>query len=128
MKRISAGIIYQSDKILACQRKSGSYYELKWEFPGGKVEENENAIECLIRELKEELDIIPLIEELFYVQKFKYPDGFEFEVFFYKITEFTGEIKNKVFEQIRWVALNELSSLDFLEADKQVIELLERRI
>jgi 8-oxo-dGTP diphosphatase len=126
MKKISAGVIFQNNKILACQRKKDSYYGLKWEFPGGKVENDEDVRECLIRELREELNITPVIGKLFYIEKFKYPDGFEFEISFFIINEYNGEIKNIVFEEIRWVNLSDLSTLDFLEADKEVIGLLQK--
>jgi 8-oxo-dGTP diphosphatase len=122
MKIISAGIIIKDDKVLICQRRKNSYYELKWEFPGGKVEEDEDTIGCLKRELEEELDINADIDKLIYVQKFKYPDGFEFEISFYLIKHFEGTLKNKVFENILWVSYNELKEFDFLEADKEVID------
>jgi len=57
MKRIdvSCGIILKSGTILACMRGVESDHPFEWEFPGGKVEENETAEDCIIRELKEEL-------------------------------------------------------------------------
>jgi 8-oxo-dGTP diphosphatase len=126
MTFISAGIIIKDDKILVCQREKDDYYGLKWEFPGGKVEENEDIRECLRRELLEELDIRVSVGKLLYVQKFKYPDGFEFEISFFLINYFEGEIKNKVFENILWVNLSELKKFDFLEADKEVIDYLTK--
>ena len=124
MKLISAGIIIKNNKVLVCQRKSGSYYGLKWEFPGGKKETGETIEESLIRELKEELDIDIQIGQEFYVDRHKYPDGFEFEIHFYTVFNYTGIEKNKVFEQIEWADINSLQDYDFLEADKNIIRLI----
>jgi 8-oxo-dGTP diphosphatase len=126
MKKITAGIIVEDHKILICQRKSGSYYGLKWEFPGGKVEEGEDLIACLTRELKEELNLTARVGDLYYVEKFKYPDGFEFEIYFYIIEKFSGKIENRVFEKIYWARKDELKEFDFLEADDVVIKMLSR--
>lgn len=126
MKKITAGIIIEDHKVLICQRKEGSYYGLKWEFPGGKVEDNEDLITCLKRELKEELNITVKIGDLFYVEKFKYPDGFEFEIYFYFIEKFFGKIENRVFEKIYWARKHELKDFDFLEADRIVLDMLSK--
>jgi 8-oxo-dGTP diphosphatase len=128
MKKIAAGIIIEDHKILICQRKSGSYYGLKWEFPGGKVEEGESLTNCLKRELKEELNLSAWIGDLFYVEKFTYPDGFEFEIYFYFIDSFSGKIENRVFEKIYWARRDELKDFDFLEADKVVIQMLLNKV
>ena len=56
-KVVVGGLIYQNKKILICQRKKEGDHPLKWEFPGGKLKDNENNQEALKRELKEELDI-----------------------------------------------------------------------
>ena len=127
MKRIAAGIIINNGQILVCQRKKGSYYELKWEFPGGKAEENEIIEDCLVRELKEELNIEISIYSLFHIQKHKYPDGFEFEIHFFNITNFSGEVHNNVFEKIEWAVMSDLESYDFLEADKDILQMLKKR-
>lgn len=124
MKIIAAGIIIKENQILVCQRKRNSYYGLKWEFPGGKVEENESIEECLFRELKEELNIEITIDSHFYTEKHRYPDGFEFEIHFFIINKFSGIVLNKVFEKIEWSFLRDLDKYDFLEADKAIIEKL----
>ena len=61
MKKIEvvAGVIINKNKILCCQRKKSKYSYLseKWEFPGGKLEENETREKALIREIDEELEM-----------------------------------------------------------------------
>lgn len=125
MNQISAGIIINKNKILITQRKRNSYYGLKWEFPGGKKESNESIEECLIREIKEELGITIHNYSLFHTERHKYPDGFEFEIFFYLISNYSGEIINNVFEKIEWSPIEDLENYDFLEADKKILQLLK---
>jgi len=125
MTHISAGIIVKDNKVLITQRKRNSYYELKWEFPGGKKENSETIEECLKRELKEELYITISDFKLIHIEDHKYPDGFEFRIFFYLINNFYGQEKNKVFEKIEWTEIENLDKYDFLEADKKIISLLK---
>lgn len=54
---VSAGILQKGDRILVCQRPEQSHFGGQWEFPGGKRSEGEDAKECLIRELDEELGL-----------------------------------------------------------------------
>ena len=54
---VTAAIIKDKDKILIARRKEGKHLEFKWEFPGGKVHEDETEVETLTRELKEEFSI-----------------------------------------------------------------------
>lgn len=124
MTKVAVGILRKNGTILACQRKKGSRYELKWEFPGGKVEPGETFEQCLERELHEELSIrISRIEDV-EIQRSHYDDGGMFEVAYCTITEFTGEIRNNVFEQIRWVTPAELAALDSLEGNRDIVRKL----
>jgi 8-oxo-dGTP diphosphatase len=73
IKKVVAGIIFKDNKILIAQRKGGKHDGL-WEFPGGKIEENETPIEALKRELIEELDINVSIKEFFCNTVYDYGD------------------------------------------------------
>ena len=57
MKRVVAALIVKDDLILACQRTRHQPMPLKWEFPGGKIEEGEQPRDAMRRELEEELGI-----------------------------------------------------------------------
>ncbi len=72
--RVVAGVIVKEDKLILAKRKKGDHLEGMWEFPGGKIEENESPFDSLKREIKEELgiDIYPQKELL--TLKYKYPE------------------------------------------------------
>jgi 8-oxo-dGTP diphosphatase len=121
MTRVAVAILHQNGKILACQRKGGSRYGLKWEFPGGKLEPGETVAQCLERELGEELSIrIDSIDRM-EIQASHYDDGGLFEVAYCHVTKFKGEPVNRVFETIRWVTPQELQTLDILEGNKDIV-------
>jgi 8-oxo-dGTP diphosphatase len=124
MTRAAVAIIQDAKGILVCQRKKGSRYELKWEFPGGKVEKGETTLDCLKRELREELSIDIDTVDRSESQVNRYDDGGEFEVTYFFVSQFGGKPINNVFEQIRWVTLVELKSLDILEGNRNIIDRL----
>ena len=124
MINVVVGIILEHDRVLLCQRKREARYGLKWEFPGGKIDGNESEVQCLQRELIEELDIDAQIGQLLYIQEYVYPDSGSYRVFYYKVTSYSGVIANKVFESYRWVLLNDLSSYDILKGNQEVVEKL----
>jgi mutator protein MutT len=121
MIKVAVGILRRDGKILACQRKKGGRYEFKWEFPGGKVEPGETIPDCLKRELREELSITVRSVDGIEVQSAEYEDGGVFEVSYCNVSAFEGEPTNIVFEQIRWVTLEELRTLDILEGNRDYI-------
>jgi len=113
---VTAGIIRNGDQLLICQRKAGSRFGLKWEFPGGKIEPGESPERCLRRELKEELAIEAVIGPEIHRADFQYP-GFFVRLLFFRVEEYQGTPENLAFEQIAWVTTTDLPSYDFLEAD-----------
>ncbi|MEE8153012.1 MAG: (deoxy)nucleoside triphosphate pyrophosphohydrolase [candidate division NC10 bacterium] len=122
---VTAGILIQEGRILICQRRKGDWGEYKWEFPGGKVEDGEDPRESLRREFEEELAIEPEIGPLLCHLQHRYPDR-EVELYVFHIPGYTGELRNRQFESIRWARRDELVHFDFLEADQILIESLAR--
>jgi len=117
MKRVVAALILKDDHILACQRTRHQVMPLKWEFPGGKIEEGEQPRDALRRELEEELGIEAVIgDEVARIQH-EYPGGGAVELRFFEVRNYLGEIENRIFREVRWVERRELTQLDFLEAD-----------
>ena len=128
MIQVAVGIVERDGLMLVCQRRRGSRYELKWEFPGGKVEDGENPKVCLERELSEELNIAAEVGEEIFRQPWVYPDHGEFEVCFFSVRSFTGEPKNLTFEKVLWVSPEDLDKLDLLEGSREAIRhILKKR-
>ena len=124
MKHVAVAIVIRQGLVLICQRKRGSRYELKWEFPGGKFEDGETAEQCLRREMIEELSIgIGDIRKM-EVEISHYDDGGTYQVHYGFVTDLEGELTNNVFEQIRWVTPVELADLDILEGNRGIVERL----
>src|SRR5215472_4136117 len=102
MKRVVAGLIVEHGKLLVCQRTRHQTMPLKWEFPGGKIEEGEQPRDALRRELDEELGIVATIgEEVVRIQH-EYANGGMVELLFFVVREYRGEIENRIFKDIQW--------------------------
>ena len=124
-KVVVGGLIYQNKKILICQRKEEGDHPLKWEFPGGKLKDNENNQEALKRELKEELNIE--INEMIFFDEYLYEYkklSKNLKLVFFQIFQFEGEIQNKVHQQLKWIDISKLGDYDFLEGDLKIINKL----
>lgn len=121
MKRVVAGIIIENGKLLVCQRTRHQTMPLKWEFPGGKIEEGEQPRDALRRELEEELGILAKIgNEIARIQH-EYPNGGKVELRFFEVREYQNEIENRIFKDIQWAMPKDLPSYDFLEADLTLV-------
>ncbi len=118
------GIIIKDSSVLLGQRKETASYPLKWEFPGGKVEDKESLEACLRRELFEELSIEIKSAELYHEEFAKYANASEFYVYYYIAHPKSWKIKNLVFNKISWVPFNELLGYDILEGNKNVVQKL----
>jgi 8-oxo-dGTP diphosphatase len=129
MKRVVAALILKDGKLLVCQRTRHQVMPLKWEFPGGKIEEGEQPRDALRRELEEELGIDATIGiEVARIQH-DYKNGGSVELRFYAVLEYQGELQNRIFREIRWATRADLPSFDFLEADLGLVkELSEGRL
>jgi 8-oxo-dGTP diphosphatase len=121
---VVAGLIWRDGKLLVCQRRAEGAFPLKWEFPGGKLEEGETDIDALRRELQEELAIDVRNAVLVYDHHHCYAGGPTVSLHFYNVHEMDGEVKNLVFERIAWVQLSDLDKLDFLAGDRPFIQKL----
>lgn len=111
-------------RVLACQRRPDQSHGSKWEFPGGKCEAGETIEQCLRRELREELGIEAVIGPEVWRTEHAYPGRSPVALFFFLVASFTGSIANRVFAEVRWVEVARLGALDFLEADRELIEKL----
>ena len=122
MKRVVAALIVKDGKVLVCQRTRHQTMPLKWEFPGGKIEEGEQPRDALRRELDEELGIIATIGDEVARIRHEYPNGGMVELRFYVVREHQGEIENRIFRDIQWSERENLLAYDFLEADLTLVK------
>lgn len=122
---VVAAIIARNGRVLACQRSRKSKFALKWEFPGGKVQSGETPEAALARELEEELGVRAEIGQEVFRTEHKYPQMREgVQLIFFGANLGAAEIENRIFETTEWVAPEKLRQMDFLEADRGLIEKL----
>jgi len=120
---VVVAVIERKDRrILIGQRRKHDSSPLKWEFPGGKIEEGESPESALARELREELHAtLTKSVELGRVQH-KYADRNELlEIRFFATAIASEEVEPVSFEQTAWVLPRELGNYDFLAANRQLI-------
>jgi 8-oxo-dGTP diphosphatase len=121
---VVAAVIERDGLVLIGQRRREDRHPLKWEFPGGKVEDGETPQEALRRELREELAIEAEIGPEISRYEFQYPGRSRVLLIFYSIRAWSGKEENLSFEQIRWVQRRELAEYDFLEGDVDFVRRL----
>jgi len=128
MVEVSAGVIVCNNTILCVQKGHVKYPYLsnKWEFPGGKVENNETPKDTIIRELSEELktDISKQTIQHLCDTEYDYPD---FHLLMHSFLIFSDNISFTLTEHksFKWCTVEELRTLDWTEADKAVVEVIE---
>jgi 8-oxo-dGTP diphosphatase len=121
MKRVVAGLIVKDGKLLVCQRTRHQTMPLKWEFPGGKIEEGEQPRYALRRELEEELGILATVGDEVKRIQHEYPNGGMVELRFFIVREYQREIENRIFRDMQWAEPKDLPAFDFLEADLTLV-------
>ena len=120
---VVAAIIHDSDgRIFATQRGYGDMKD-GWEFPGGKVESGERPEEALKREIQEELDTKIVVERFITTVEYDYPK-FHLIMHCYICSIESGSLTLKEHEAARWLKLSEIDSVDWLPADRVVVDLL----
>lgn len=126
MIEVAAGILTDGRCVLACQRPDHGAHPRKWEFPGGKRESGESLTRCLERELGEELGIAVRVGRRLWSTRHEYPGREPVELHFFLVEAGEGKLENRAFADVRWVPIGELSRLDFLAADRPLVERLDR--
>jgi 8-oxo-dGTP diphosphatase len=118
---VACAIIERDDLTLAAQRSAIMSLPLKWEFPGGKLEKGESPEECLHRELMEELDVIVSIDQPLPQLTHSY-DSFTVTLYPFVCLLKSEEITLHEHAALAWLPPEELHTLDWLEADRPVLE------
>ena len=124
MKKIEvvAAIVHRDGAYFATQRGYGEF-EGMWEFPGGKIEPSESSEDALKREIQEELGVDIVIEDLICTTEYDYP-SFHLTMHCYLCRVEAGEIELREHKSARWLRPEELGSVEWLPADKDVISRL----
>jgi len=115
-------LIVRGGEVLIGQRRPDQPMALLWEFPGGKIEAGESAEEALARELCEELGIRATVGDPVTRIRHNYRHGGAVDLQFFAVHEFQGEISNNIYQQVRWVRIEDLPSYEFLAADRNLIK------
>ena len=118
---VSAAIIHDDEgRIFATQRGYGEWKDY-WEFPGGKIEQGETPEEALLREINEELNVGIDIERLVQTVEWDYPK-FHLTMHCFLCRIASGELTLKEHEAAKWLTRRELNSVNWLPADRAVVE------
>lgn len=113
-------IVNPQNQLLAAQRSEHMSLPLKWEFPGGKVEDGETLEQCLIREINEELDIEIEVVISLESNTHNYP-SITINLIPFICKHISGKIKLKEHSDFRWLNSNELLDLDWADADVPIL-------
>jgi mutator protein MutT len=123
MRRIVAAVIERADRrILIGQRRKSDTSPLKWEFPGGKIEDGESPEQALAREVLEETGatLVKCVEIGHILHRYPDSDN-ELEIRFFAVAIRESEVLPLAFEQLRWVFPRELGGYDFLAANAALV-------
>lgn len=127
MINVVAGIIRNKDnKILIAQRNMKKSQGGLWEFPGGKIENNETMEEAIVREIKEELDMNIVFESYFDEKKYIYPEK---EINLIALNcRIVGEKYNVLeHEKVEWITVEEFDNFEFAPADVYFVNKLKNK-
>jgi 8-oxo-dGTP diphosphatase len=121
LRFVAAALIVREGLVLIGQRRPDQPMALQWEFPGGKIEAGESPEQALARELDEELGIKAIIGPRVTRIRHNYRHGGAVDLQFFAVHEFSGEMQNRIYHEVRWTKLEDLPGYDFLAADRGLI-------
>lgn len=122
---VAAAVIRRGDAYFVTRRQAGVHLEGYWEFPGGKCEEGESFAQCLVREIREELDVEVRVGDELLAVVHDYPDRIV-ELRFFEC-EMAGNPRPMLGQEMQWVERADLASLPFPPADAELLALLRGR-
>lgn len=117
---VCCAIILNENSVLAVQHGTNSHHPMKWEFPGGKIQQGETARDCIVREIREELMVeIEIVDELSSVE-------FDYGAKQVKLIPFvcriiSGSLILTEHANLKWFNLDQWEDIDWLEADCKLI-------
>lgn len=127
MKRIevAVGVVFNHlGEVLVGQRVVKDLYFEKWEFPGGKLEQGETPEQALVREFLEETGIQIRLSKPLMLVEHDYPDR-HVRLHVHTINEFSGDVHGLEGQTLKWVSLDALFELDFLQGNQVILDKLK---
>ena len=126
MTEVVAALIWKNNKFMICQRPAHKARGLLWEFVGGKVEIGETKEQALIRECKEELNVLLSVGDVFMDVVHEYPD-LTVHLTLFNATIAEGKLQKLEHNDIQWITLSEIPNYEFCPADEEIlVEIIER--
>ena len=123
MINVVAAIIKKNNYYLIVKRNKNKHLGLKWEFPGGKVQESETFKAALLREIKEELNIIIILQDKIAEEKYK-DEKIDIVLHYFLCTQEDGTIELNEHEDLAWVEKKDFDKYNFAEGDGKILALL----
>ena len=125
--KVVAAVFQSDNKYLACRRKAGLSNGGLWEFPGGKQNPDESPAQALLREIKEELTVTPVIGESLGTSIHHYENK-TIELHCMFVSQWQGDFVPVDHDMLEWFSLDALSQLPLSEADVPFIERIKSRL
>ena len=126
MVEVVAALIWKGEKFMICQRPEHKARGLLWEFVGGKVEQGETKEDALIRECKEELNVLLSVGDVFMDVVHEYPD-LTVHLTLFNATIVDGEPQKIEHNDIQWITPSEIQNYEFCPADEEILKEITRR-
>ena len=127
MTEVTCAIIIEKERVLVTQRSEEMRHPLKWEFPGGKVKEGESPEYCIKREIQEELGLRVVVKQLLPSVKHTYGTR-TIKLIPFICSREEGKISLSEHKSFRWIPIEEVEKVDWLDADAEVVRVLKERL
>jgi 8-oxo-dGTP diphosphatase len=127
MTEVVAALIWDNDEFMICQRPANKARGLLWEFVGGKVEYGETKEQALIRECKEELNILLSVGDVFMDVIHEYPD-LTVHLTLFNTTINDGEPQKLEHNDIKWIIPSEIPNYEFCPADVEILNKIKQEM
>ena len=126
MTEVVAALIWDNDKFMICQRPAHKARGLLWEFVGGKVESGETKEQALIRECREELNVLLSVGDVFMDVVHEYPD-ITVHLTLFNATIVGGEPQKLEHNDIKWITPSEIPNPPFCPADEEILKAIKKQ-
>ena len=120
MTEVVAALIWKNNKFMICQRPAHKARGLLWEFVGGKIESGETKEQALIRECREELNVLLSVGDVFMEVIHEYPD-ITVHLTLFNATIAEGKPQKLEHNDIQWIVPSEIQNYEFCPADEEIL-------